>query len=417
MTDWTPEIRVWSLPPNTNKSNPKTEIVDWIDYNISISRGSSEYISAPYPAQAEITLLFPDNVVPDIELGTWIGITVDSAIYSDGAALQTGYVTEMTSSYRAWGNTGFVLEWKLNLTSAISIFQNMSWYNETNFTDTTANCINKVEDDIGRFIWEQINANLTWADYGPLAWDEVDTAVLSNLPNILGGTSTITAQLTSGFRNVWDDLVTLCYGVNGWIYEDASGVIYLDTGQAIDPLNFTITPEMISPDIVGGQSVGKLRNEITITEFDGVSSTYYDDESIRLYGERSGVLNTYLVNTADAATVGQIILNGLAYPLLATEQFGVDLLNPILTDAQRIDLLYNVLGKKVSLQAPIPMGGTQLYQTIGCQYQITKDSFFVSVNLAPYSQQYNSKNWDQIGYNYTWTSYGVAFPTQEWSDL
>jgi hypothetical protein len=63
------------------------------------------------------------------------------------------------------------------------------------------------------------------------------------------------------------------------------------------------------------------------------------------------------------------------------------------------------------------MGGTLDYIIIGCNYEINRNEYLVNLKLAPYSQVYNTINWDQVPYNYTWTSYGVAFPTQEWQDL
>jgi hypothetical protein len=293
----------------------------------------------------------------------------------------------------------------------------MTWYNESNFTDTTEECIQKVYLDAGRFMWNQINVNTTWENYGPLAWDNVDDLVIYSLPVISGTGDESLQRLNAGYRNVWDDLVTLVYGVNGWIWEDPNGTLTVDCGLGFPPEQITITQDMLNTDIQGGDGVDKIRNKVTITEFDGVETTYYDDESISLYNERSGSLSTYLTETLEAANVAQRILNGLAYPLLSTEQISLNLLNPIFTDEQRDLLLYRPLGIKMQVEAPLPMGGTQYYQTIGCQFDITKDAFILGLSLAPYSQQYNSINWDQVPYSYTWTSYGTAFPTQKWNEL
>jgi hypothetical protein len=417
MTAWTPDIKIFALPPNTDHLDPSTEITDWVDYSISASRGSSEYISAPYPAATVVTLLFPENVIPDIELGSWLEIGVYTASVGTWATIHSGNVTSRTSAYRAYALDGFVLEWQFTLTSGISILQNTTWYNESTFTDTTDECLLKVYQETGRFMWNAINNNTTWENYGPLPWDSVDDSVIYTLPGLFGSGDDSTQTLTPGYRNVWDDMVTLVYGVNGWMWEDATGTINVDCGVFPLGSEITITQDMISPDIRGGDGVEKLRNKVTITEFDGLQSAYYDDNSIAIYNERSGELNTYLTERLEAANIGQKILNGLAFPLLATEQISLNLLNPIFTDEQRDLLLYQTLGQKVLVEAPIPMGGTQYYQTIGCQFEITKDAFILDLTLAPYSQQYNSQNWEQIPYNYTWTGYGVDFPTQKWSDL
>ena len=417
MTAFTPAITIYSLPPNTAHSATKTEVTDWIDYSISISRGSSEYIQPPYPGQTEISLLFDVNVIPDIELGSWLEIHVDSPTWGDPPIIYAGNVTNRTSAYRAYGLAGFVLEWRFTLTSGISILQNTSWYNPTTFTGDSNECLTKVFDRLNRVMWNEINASLTWENYGPETWEEVDQAADAQTPDLSPNFDTTSQTLTSGYRNVWEDYVNLVYGVYGWIFEAPDNTIEVDFLTFPSPSELTLTQDMLNTDIMGGDRFNQLRNQITITEYNGTESTYYDNISSNLYNERAGTLQTYMNATLDAANVGQKILNGMAYPLLSTEQVSLNLLNPIFTDAERDILLYTTLGRRITVEAPLPMGGTLDYLTIGCQFEITKDAFLLSLTLAPYTQAYSSINWEQVPYNYTWTSYGVAYPTQIWSDL
>jgi len=417
VTAWTPDIRIEYLPPGTDHTSIGTVIDGWIDYSISATRGSSEYISAPYPMQTTVSLLFDENVIPDIELGSWLTIGVYTPTTGTWSIIHSGNVTDMTSSYRSYGLSGFVLEWQLSLTSAISVLQNMTWYNEATFTDTTDNCIYQINSDLGRAMWNQVNATTSWADIGGMDWLSFDDGVIYTLPNIVVGGEPSTQVLTAGYRNVWDDLTTLTYGVYGWMYEQAWGDIDFQFPDLPLVKALTLTQEMLDTNIQGGQSVGELRNTVTIIEYDNVESTYYDHESIEKYTPRMGALSTYLNTTLDAANIGERILAGMAYPLLCTKQVSVNLLNPIFTDAERELLLYYPLGQRITIESPTPMGGTLDYISIGCQFDISKDAFILSLSLAPYTQAYNSPNWDQIPYNYTWTSYGVAFPTQEWQDL
>ena len=419
MTDWTPDVKIFTLPPNASHDDPRVEVTDWVDYSIIASRGTSEYISPPYPSQTVVTLLFADNVIPEIELGTWIEISVYSPTFLNYEVIHSGYVTNRTSQYRNYGIAGFILEWEFSLTSAISILQNNAWYNETNFTDQTDFCIQRVLERSLKLMWSQINNTLTWENYGPETWEDVDYDRMTTLPTFSYFDLAVkpTQVLTAGWRNTWDDLTTLIYGTFGWLVEETSGAIDVYYTSDTFTSTFTFTDDMLSTNIMGGDRIDQLRNQITMTEFDGVESRYFDNESINIYGERSGTLASYMDTTLDVANVAQTILNGLSYPLLSTEQITVNLLNPIFTQADRDYLLYENLGKRVTVEAPTPMGGTLDYLTIGCQLDITKDSFNLTLVLAPYTQAYNSINWDQVPYNYTWTSYGVAFPTQEWQDL
>jgi hypothetical protein len=238
------------------------------------------------------------------------------------------------------------------------------------------------------------------------------------LPTIADITEGTEQKLTAGYRNVWDDLVTLVYGVYGYIFETNQGDInmrYPGSSYGLPP--FGIGQDSIGIDISASDSVDKIRNLITITEFDGVESTYFDDDSISLYQERSGELSTYLTNTLEAADVGQRILNALAFPVLTSNNISVNLLNPSLSNLQRDLLLNNAVGSRWNIDVPITMGGLQTYLVIGSQLQISKDSFILNMTTTPYSSIINSKLWHQIPYNYTWTSYGVAFPTQEWQEI
>jgi hypothetical protein len=416
MTDFTPAIRVMVLPPNTDHTATKTEVTSWIDYNINISRGTYEYISAPYPAQCTLSLLFDENVVPDIELGSWVEIQIqDSA--SAWQILQAGNVTDRSSSYRSYGLLGFVLEWQFAITSTISLLQNMNYYNDEVVSSLTWNCLNRIVDEATALNWFALSQNLTWADYGPGTWAGVDSLRQVDFPTLVYDNNEYGQELPAGTQNVWSDIVTLVYGLFGYIIEKPDGDLYLNFADAPLTNELTLTTEMLSPDLVGGEKFDTMRNIVTINKYDNTLLTYYDSESTSLYGDRVGSLDTYLIDTAEANLIGQKILNSMAFPLLSTEQVSMNLLNPVFTNAERDLLLTDPLGKLITVQAPTPMGGTQEYLTIGLNYSINKDSFILDLTLAPYSMAWPSINWDQVPYNYTWTSYGVTYPTQKWQDL
>jgi hypothetical protein len=420
MTAFTPDIKIFTLPPNSSHDPfiPRTEIVDLVDYSFSINKGSSDYITAPYPGQTEVSLLFDQNVIPDIELGTWMEISLPSGGPFDYSPIYSGFVINRTSSYRAYGLSGFVLEWNFTLASGISILQNTTWYLDADFTGTTTQCLEKVYENIGKLRWDQVNSNFDWTEIGPETWEDFDAARIAGFPLFTITSETTEQKLTAGLRNVWNDIITLVYGVYGIVYENnrSNLITRFVGGSFVNPI-LTLDQQVLGTDILASDSFDKLRNEITITKADGTALTYYDDNSINLYQERAGSLDTYITQTLDAADVGQRILNNLAFPTLSTDQISVNLLNPNLTDAVRSLLAAGAWAQRWRIIAPEPMGSTQIYIPVGSNIQIDKNSFIVSLNLVLLSTIDNSKNWAQIGYNYTWTSYGVAFPTQEWIDL
>lgn len=417
MTAFTPDLRIEYLPPGKVHTDPRIVVTDWVDYSISATRGVNQYIDSPYPMSSSVSLLFDEDVIPNITLGSWIVISAYNSTTLDYAIVHSGYVTDISSSYRFHGMDGYILEWQYSLTSAISILQNTTWYNPAQFTDTTMDCVDYINSYFGTTMWNEVNAETQWNQYGPLTWDEVDAFYVNNLPTIYVPTDYYTQVLTTGYRNVWDDYVKLVYGVYGFIYEDPDGsIIMKGTSDDIFP-SFTVTQSMLNTDIRAGYAVDQLRNEVTMVEWDDVSSTYYEDASVAQYNERSGTLDTLLTNTTDAATIAQRILAGLAYPLLHTNSITLNLLNPIFTDAQRNYLLFEPLGWIYEVEAPVAMGATLDYLSIGCTYEITKDAFLINLNLVPLSQVKSTPNWEQISYDYTWDLYAIDFPTQEWQDL
>jgi hypothetical protein len=416
LTAFTPEIRVMTLPPNTIHSATKTEVTSWVDYNINISRGTDEYINAPYPASCNLSLLFDEDYIPAIELGSWVEIQVKNN-YGTWTVLQAGNVTNRNSLYRSYGLSGYVLEWQFTITSQISLLQNTNYFVNQFVLSTAEGLILYIEEEMYNLNWASVNRNLTWANYGPQTWAQVATSRQLNFPAFVVGSDNAEQALDEGPANVWDDLVKLTYGVYGYITEQPDGTLYFNFSDTDLTNVFTFTGELLSPAIEGGDRYDLLRNIVTISRFDGSSTTYYENESTEIYGDKSGSLETYLQIAAEANDIGQKILNGMAYPLLSTRQINMDLLNPNFTSAERYALLNAPLGIRCTVEAPLAMGGTQDYLTIGCNYNINKNSFNLDLILTPYSQVFNTPNWEQIDYSYTWTSYGVAFPTQEWQDL
>lgn len=417
MSDFTPEIRVMYLPPNTIHSATKTEITSWVDYNINISRGTSEFINPPYPGSCTLSLLFDENLIPDIGIGSWVEIQIQNS-NSTWVVLHAGNVTDRTSQYRNYGLDGYILQWDFDITSPISLLQNSNYLSQDVAGQANVLIEEVINPEAIAFSWTQISNNLTWANYGPGTWADVDKSREYDYPAfVFPENSPIFQELTAGMSNVWGDITKLYYGIYGYIIESPDGTLTCYETDTELGLDLYIDQNELSPSLTGGERLDKMRNVITLTKFDGTEKTFYDNDSINLYGDRVGSLDTFMNDTTDLVTVANKILNGLSYPLLSTEQIELNLLNPAFNDAKRDLLLSAPLGKRITVEAPAPMGNTMDYLTIGVNYNINKDAFILDLNLVPYSTVLVSPNWEQIPYNYTWTSYGVAFPTQEWQDL
>jgi hypothetical protein len=415
MTVWNMPIRVKVLPPGVDHAIDGTVIDGWVDYNIVINNGTSQFITPPYPSSSEISLLFDIDVIPDIELGAWFVIESQMESLFNWKPIYSGYVTNIASEYRYMGNSGYILEWRYTLTSAISMLQNMTWYNDTLFTGSTYDCFEKILASYGRTPWSAMG-DVSWENLRPLTWAEFDDSVLNTLPVISHDFDTRSQTLTAGSRNVWDDFVTLTYGLYGYCSELVTGELYFNWDLIKVADNLVLDSSQINTDIASNLSVSDIRNVVSVTRYDGTTSTHYDHDSVSIYNQRTGSINTYIDNALEAADVAENVLNALAYPLLCTRQISINLLNPIFTASDR-DLFTEPILRNIGVEAPIAMGGTMSYRTIGYSLNISKNEYTITMNLAPHSEIYGSIQWYRIPYSYTWTSYGTAFPTQEWKDL
>ena len=410
---WTPTIQVeYATDWNQNDNQVVNGIVE---YNLNIQGGSEDYINPPMPGSTSIDLTFDEDVIPPIQIGNVVTIQ-DTSVQGIGYIF-IGKVVGRSSRYSAWGTAGFLLTWTYELAGFISDLQKMSWYNPSNYTGTTDQCLDLVMANAGKSTWSQVNPNLTWANVTPTTtwetWDGVDYVTNNMISRT--GTNSQSQTLAAGWRNVWDDLVTLTYGVWGAITES--------TGLAVECVVTTPTTittnvynNYLMVDIEGIDSTPKLRNDVTLTKYDTTTIEYRDQPSIYQYGQQPGTITTYINNDSDALTTCAKIVNGLAYPYLALDRYRINLYNPNIPQA---DLTYYYITGliPVTVLAPTPMGGTQDYLTVGYRLNANKNAWIMENNVVPLSVAVNSINWEQVPASYTWTSYGVAYPTQKWSDL
>ena len=388
-----------------------TEVTGIIDYSFSINAGSNDYINPPNPGNGSVTLLFDDATIPSIKIGQYLQIKDTSNTW----LIFQGRVTARSAEYRNWGTAGYLMAWTFEYTGVISDLQKMTWYNPSTYTGTTTQCIDLIRSLGGRSTWSQVNPSLTWAnanqDASWAVWDGYtpDYYIYGDYTN------TQSQTLAAGYRNVWDDLVTLTYGVWGYIYE-LSGYLLAITTVA-PPLNLTINQNQLMVDLVAMDATASMRNDVTITKYDTTSIEYRDQQSIYDYGSQPGTLATFINNDSDALTTAAKVVNGLSYPIFTIDRASVNGYNPNVSGAN-IKTWFTSYGQGLNCTAPDPLnGGCSRFIPVGYSINASKNAWIFDFNLVPYSVAVNSINWEQVPASYTWTSYGTAYPTQKWSDL
>ena len=395
--------------------NDNQTVTGIVDYSLNIQGGSEDYINPPMPGSTSISLTFDENVIPPIQIGNvmWIQDTSANGL----GYIFVGKVVSRTSRYSAWGTAGFLLTWTYELAGFISDLQKMQWYNPTTYTGTTDQCLDRVFANAGLSTWSQVSYSLTWANVSPditwATWDQQDY-VGANMISRYGSNSQ-SQTLAAGWRNVWDDLVTLTYGVWGNINENLGSAVSCSL-EVPSPITTVVYNNYLMVDIEGVDSTPSIRNDVTITKYDGTTVEYREQNSVRDYGPQPGNLTTFINNTSDANTTGAKIVNGLGYPSFGLNRYGINLYNP---NIPLPDLIYYYITGfiPVTIDAPSPMGGLQDYLTVGYRLNANKNAWIIENNVVPLSVAVNSINWEQVPASYTWTSYGTAYPTQKWSDL
>ena len=395
--------------------NDNQTVTGIVDYSLNIQGGSEDYINPPMPGSTSISLTFDENVIPPIQIGNvmWIQDTSANGL----GYIFIGKVVSRTSRYSAWGTAGFLLTWTYELAGFISDLQKMQWYNPTTYTGTTDQCLDLVFANAGLSTWSQVSYSLTWANVSPditwATWDQQDY-VGANMISRYGSNSQ-SQTLAAGWRNVWDDLVTLTYGVWGNINENLGSAVSCSL-EVPSPITTVVYNNYLMVDIEGVDSTPSIRNDVTITKYDGTTVEYREQNSVRDYGPQPGNLTTFINNTSDANTTGAKIVNGLGYPSFGLNRYGINLYNP---NIPLPDLIYYYITGfiPVTIDAPSPMGGLQDYLTVGYRLNANKNAWIIENNVVPLSVAVNSINWEQVPASYTWTSYGTAYPTQKWSDL
>ena len=395
--------------------NDNQTVTGIVDYSLNIQGGSEDYINPPMPGSTSISLTFDENVIPPIQIGNvmWIQDTSANGL----GYIFVGKVVSRTSRYSAWGTAGFLLTWTYELAGFISDLQKMQWYNPTTYTGTTDQCLDLVFANAGLSTWSQVSYSLTWANVSPditwATWDQQDY-VGANMISRYGSNSQ-SQTLAAGWRNVWDDLVTLTYGVWGNISENLGSAVSCSL-EVPSPITTVVYNNYLMVDVEGVDSTPSIRNDVTITKYDGTTVEYREQNSVRDYGPQPGSLTTFINNTSDANTTGAKIVNGLGYPSFGLNRYGINLYNP---NIYQPDLIYYYITGfvPVTVAAPEPMGSVQDYLVVGYRLSANKNAWIIENNVVPLSVAVNSINWEQVPASYTWTSYGTAYPTQKWSDL
>lgn len=390
----------------------------FVDYNINFQRGQSGPYEAPQPGSGSVTLLFMDTPAVPVEIGSKIEIRlIDTG--STYQTANTGWVTDINLSAMAYGAAGSVWALSIAFVGLLAKLQNQTY-------DLTADLITTYSSTaIGTLIatanstqWNQLNPASTWADIdAALTWNTFDDTQAVPYATY-GGGGAVRIPAATG-RDLWGDLVKLIQGSHTKVTETPDGYIYTYS-DIPKGASTTIPAAALLTDVEASNTITTMRNRVTVTDYlDAVAAYDSDDVSVYNYGVQDGSLATFLSNPGDAATIAAYIVNGLSDATMAITRFSIELTNPAISDADRLNYWYyfSLVGQQWTLSGlPAALGAMAVY-TLGFSMNLTKSGCLVTFDCCPESAFYSSITWNQVPRSYTWTSYGTAYPTQKWSDL
>jgi hypothetical protein len=391
---------------------------NWVDHQISITRGYSDIDSTAQPSVATITLIGVSDVA--------FGAEVNDIIRLDDAAVgifYKGRLTDITITTEAFGVLGNITTATLTVMGATYDLLNTTWYLNSDTTTTGDALINLIMEQAGQTQWSEVNPTLTWNAVEPtIIWGNYSDVNSTTIFGYTTGGTWPSMKLTAGQRDVWSDLNAIVASARGFIQENDSGSIIFWGRLTSGTTGDTLPANVIDPALAVSKSLNDIRNKIEIANLSGTTPIVYaDDYSVYLYGEMAGSQSTLLTNTLDVDTLGTILLDARAYPKGMVKALTVDAVNENMTGAVRSALIN---GEKTwpyylwtTSGVPLVYGGDVDRVIIGETMNISKYHWTITLNTLDASSYYSHKNWAQINKMYTWTSYGTAFPTTKWSDL
>lgn len=428
MTAWTP------TPSITVNGAAYTGYVDW---SMSIGTQQNQLWALPLPTTATLQLHFTsDAAVNPLQLGDVVQIKIN---YSTGsAAFYTGKVSDSTVAYGSYGAAGYDLVNTVALIGSLNTLVNAV----TSYTFgltlaggfpgyvsyAISDMIDFVMSDLSSTMWQEINPAYTWNDLDvSWTWNTFDAATSSLINGYQvneGSGYNVSTDYERTFANVsvWEQIQMYVTQTNGYAYEDATGKIIMEIWPAT-PTPTQMPTGLVNPySLQSTRALDGVRNTINVYNAMFPSTlTYSSSESTSVidYGPQTAtVMHYWGYVTARSDTFAGRFIDGLAFPKNGITGFTINLLNDAITDAQRDALLGTHPMTAFELTSlPAWFGYSGKLVVTGYRWEINRNTFTLNVDTQPFTNFYPGDTWLQISPAYTWTSYGVAYPTQKWSDL
>lgn len=415
MTEYTPEVRL---------VGPTGSVISYnsaVEYDITLTAGRSSITEQPQPSYMTYNVWVTQvkNKSFMINVGDLVGLQIKNSS-GTWVSLYKGQVSDVELSYREWGNLGWIIQYSVTVTSQLAQLNRRTVGHTGYPKQKDGERVKAILTDALLTSWSEMGNTTTWQTVANVSWANFN-ADIANL---------IASQIDTGIYELTDynggpvDAYTLATEAansgRGILYALPDGTLNYDDYMArfsATPINLTsahVDPHAIKREF----SLGTIVNDVEVTYRAG-SETTRDEQSIATYGQLVGSRTTTLHNASEAATQARDFLLARAYPQDPSTEIEIQLQNPNISDAIRNALITTNLGTYIYLFTSLPtiMGRAFYGYVENYTWQFSKGKALLTMGCSSRYETYPSYVWPQIPATYTWTSYGIANPTQDWTQV
>ena len=393
MSQWNP---IWKLEING------VDYTNLILSNLTITSGRTDIYSQANAGYCNIELINLDQTNYTFAINESISISVQDST-ATFVPIFGGTITDLTISVSEIGSVGYAQTYTMIALGALSRLPRII---------TTGILPHEFDgDQIYRVLskilfnqWQQVPAAETWAAYDPtVQWQDAENNGLGEIDQ--PGDFDLAAR-SSSVIDVYSLVAGLATSGLGQLYEDAQGRIsYADSTHRSQYLSANGYVDL-DANQANGKNLqirtrsGDVRNSITLKY--GANSnnevTDSDPASIALYGNLSQIISTTLHNQADANIQAAFYLELRAYPNAQFNQFGFDLTNPEIDDADRDALINTFMGQPLRVtNLPLNMNSGEFLGFVeGWTFAAAYNELSLTMNVSPLAFSLQAFKWVNV---------------------
>ena len=408
MSNWSPEWRV--------RING-TDYTDVTVANLSITSGRQDINTQPVAGYARLEILNLQQTAISIAINQGLSIAVKD---STGTFVNIfgGFVSDFSIEVSSAGNTSYTQRINVTALGALSRLTKATTLGVLS-KDFDGDQIYEILSQILLGTWNEVSSAQTWAAYNPATtWLLAENQGIGEIDQ--PGEYELTAR-SSSLTDAYSLIASLAISGLGYIYEDANGNIgYADADHRQDYLTANGFTELSANDAIASgirikQSVGTVKNKVTVSYKANATETAEDADSIAIYGLLAESIATSLENQADAISQAERYLDLRAYPRFEFDAITYAIQNPDIDNTDRDALLNIFMGQPVKiLNLPTNMLGGQFEGYVeGWNWTASVNGLYLTLFASPREFSEVAQKWEDVNAAETWNSINA---TLEWEN-